>query len=110
MKTKDKIIDYFNELPEVIRLKELEPYIKNNEDINNKFKYMKDLQKKMVASREFDLINQYNEYKKEYEMVKEELLDLPFVDEYLELVDYVNQLLNNLSNEINYLIDKEINN
>ncbi len=110
MKTKDKIIDYFNELPEVIRLKELEPYIKNNEDINNKFKYMKDLQKKMVASREFDLINQYNEYKKEYEMVKEELLNMPFVDEYLELVDYVNQLLNNLSNEINYLIDKEINN
>jgi len=110
LKTKDKIIDYFNELPEVIRLKELEPYIKNNEDINNKFKYMKDLQKKMVASREFDLINQYNEYKKEYEMVKEELLNMPFVDEYLELVDYVNQLLNNLSNEINYLIDKEINN
>ena len=110
MKTKDKIIDYFNELPEVIRLKELEPYIKNNEDINNKFKYMKDLQKKMVASREFDLINQYNEYKKEYEMVKEELLNMQFVDEYLELVDYGNQLLNNLSNEINYLIDKEINN
>ena len=110
MKTKDKIIDYFNELPEVIRLKELEPYIKNNEDINNKFKYMKDLQKKMVASREFDLINQYNEYKKEYEMVKEELLNMPFVDEYLELVDNVNQLLNNLSEEINYLIDKEINN
>ena len=110
MKTKTKIIDYFNELPEVKRLKELEPYIKNNEDINNKYIMMKDLQKKMVASREFDLINQYNEYKKEYEKIKNELLDIPFVEEYLELVDEINQLLNNLSDEINYLIDKEINN
>ena len=110
MKTKTKIIDYFNELPEVKRLKALEPYIKNNEDINNKYIMMKDLQKKMVASREFDLINQYNEYKKEYEKIKNELLDMPFVEEYLELVDEINQLLNNLSDEINYLIDKEINN
>ena len=110
MKTKDKIIDYFNELPEVKRLKELEPYIKNNEDINNRFILMKDIQKKMVASREFDLTNQYNEYKKEYENIKNELLDMPFVEEYLELVDEINQLLNNLSDEINYLIDKEINN
>ena len=110
MKTKQNIIDYFYELPEVKRLKELEPYIKNNKDINDKFIQMKDLQKKMVASKEFDLINQYNVYKKEYEIIKEDLLNMPFVEEYLELVDVINNLLNNLSNEINYLIDKEINN
>ena len=46
MKTKQNIIDYFYELPEVKRLKELEPYIKNNKDINDKFIQMKDLQKK----------------------------------------------------------------
>ena len=107
MKTKDKIIDYFNSLPEVKRLKELEPYIKNNPEIINKFTELKNIQKKMVASKEF---NQYNAYKKEYEFKKEELYNLPFVEEYLELVDNVNQLLNNLSEEINYLIDKEINN
>lgn len=110
MKTKDKIIDYFNSLPEVKRLKELEPYIKNNSEIINRFTELKNIQKKMVASKEFNQFNQYNAYKKEYEFKKEELYNLPFVEEYLELVDNVNQLLNNLSEEINYLIDKEINN
>ena len=109
MKTKDEIIKYFNDLEEVKRIKELEPYIKNNEEINNKFNELKDIQKQMINSKEFNQFNQYNALKKEYELKKEELLNLPFVEEYLELVDEVNNILNNLSNEINYLIDKEIN-
>ncbi len=109
MKSKDKIIDYFNELPEVKRIKELEPYIKSNEEINTKFNELKEIQKRMVSSKEFNQINQYNVYKKEYELKKEELFNLPFVEEYLELVDEVNQMLNSLSSDINYLIDKEVN-
>ena len=109
MNSKDLIINYFNDLPEVKRIKELEPYIKNNEDINNKFKELKNIQKKMVASREYNILKQYQEYKKEYEKIKEELFNLPFVEEYLELVDYVNNLLKSMADEINYLIDKEIN-
>jgi len=107
--SKEKIIQYFNDLEEVKRLKELEPYIKSNNEINKKFDELKDIQKKMVASKEFELTNQYIIYQKEYNKTKEELLDLPFVDEYLELVDYVNQMLDNLASEINYLIDKDIN-
>lgn len=109
MKTKNEIIDFFNNLEEVKRLKELEPYIKNNPEISSKFGKLKDIQKKMVAAKEFDQINQYNAYKREYDCLKKELFDLPFVEEYLELVDYVNNLLKNLAEEINYLIDKEIN-
>ena len=109
MKTKDKIIDYFNNLEEVKRIKELEPYIKNNKEINDKFIELKDIQKKMINAKEFNQINIYYELKKEYDKKKNELFDLPFVEEYLELVDIVNNMLNDLSNEINYLIDKEIN-
>jgi len=109
LNSKEKIIQYFNDLEEVKRLKELEPYIKSNNEINKKFDELKDIQKKMVASKELELTNQYLIYQKEYNKTKEELLDLPFVDEYLELVDYVNQMLDNLANEINYLIDKDIN-
>ena len=109
MKTKDKIIDYFNNLEEVKRIKELEPYIKNNKEINDKFIELKDIQKKMINAKEFNQINIYHELKKEYDKKKNELFDLPFVEEYLELVDIVNNMLNDLSNEINYLIDKEIN-
>ena len=109
MKTKDKIIDYFNNLEEVKRIKELEPYIKNNKEINDKFIELKDIQKKMINAKEFNQINIYHQLKKEYDNKKNELFDLPFVEEYLELVDIVNNMLNDLSNEINYLIDKEIN-
>jgi cell fate (sporulation/competence/biofilm development) regulator YmcA (YheA/YmcA/DUF963 family) len=109
LKTKDKIIDYFNNLEEVKRIKELEPYIKNNKEINDKFIELKDIQKKMINAKEFNQINIYHELKKEYDKKKNELFDLPFVEEYLELVDIVNNMLNDLSNEINYLIDKEIN-
>lgn len=109
MKTKEEIIKYFNELEEVKRIKELEPYIKGNKEIHDKFIDLKTIQKKMVAAKEFDQVNQYHEYLKQYNQLKSELFDLPFVEEYLELVDYVNTMLLNLADEINYLIDKEIN-
>jgi len=64
LKTKDEIIKYFNDLEEVKRIKELEPYIKNNEEINNKFNELKDIQKQMINSKEFNQFNQYNVLKK----------------------------------------------
>ena len=66
MKTKKEIINYFNDLEEVKRIKELEPYIKGNKEIHDKFIDLKTIQKKMVAAKEFDQVNQYNEYLKQY--------------------------------------------
>lgn len=110
MNSKNKLINYFNSLPEVIRIKELENYIDNNQDIKNTFDNLKDIQKKLVNAKEFNQINQYNEYKKEYDKLYELLLSYPFMEEYIELLDYVNNLLINLTNELEYQIDKKINN
>ena len=110
MNSKDKIIEYFNSLPEVKRIKELEHYIDNNEKIKNAFNEIKALQKQMVNSKEFNQINQYNQLKKEYDIKLKEYMDLPFVEEYSELIEYVNNILINLSKEIEYQIDKKINN
>lgn len=109
MNSKDKLIEYFNNLEEVKRIKELEGYIDNNKDIKNKFNELKDLQKKLVNAKEYNQINQYNVYLKEYNNLKNELLDLPFVEEYLELLDYVNNMLNYLTKSIEMDIDKKIN-
>ena len=109
MNSKDKLIEYFNNLEEVKRIKELEGYIDNNKDIKNKFNELKDLQKKLVNAKEYNQINQYNVYLKEYNNLKNELLDLPFVEEYLELLDYVNNMLNYLTKSIEIDIDKKIN-
>lgn len=109
MNSKDRLIEYFNNLEEVKRIKELEGYIDNNKDIKNIFNELKDLQKKLVNAKEYNQINQYNAYLKEYNNLKNELLDLPFVEEYLELLDYVNNMLNYLTKSIEMDIDKKIN-
>ncbi len=109
MNSKDKLIEYFNNLEEVKRIKELEGYIDNNKDIKNKFNELKDLQKKLVNAEEYNQTNQYNLYLKEYNNLKNELLDLPFVEEYLELLDYVNNMLSYLTKSIEIDIDKKIN-
>lgn len=109
MKTKNDIIQYFSNLPEVIRIKELENYIDNNKQIKSKFNEIKSLQKHMMNAKEFNQMNQYHEYEKEYSIKKKELLELPFVEEYLELLDIVSLMLENLTNGISNKIDKMIN-
>ncbi|MCR5647143.1 MAG: YlbF family regulator [Acholeplasmatales bacterium] len=105
----NKLLDYFNNIPEVIRLKELKKYIESNEKIINKFDEIKDIQKKIVNAKEFNQINQLKIYEDEYKKANEELLEIPFVEEYLELMDYVNNMLKNFSESLEYELNKKIN-
>ena len=109
MNSLDKLKEYFNSLPEVIRIKELEKFIDNNAEINNKLSELKEIQRKMVNSKEYNQINQYNELSISYNNLKNEIIDYPFVEEYLELLDIVNDMLLNFTNTIEYKIDKIIN-
>lgn len=99
----------FLSLPEVIRIQELERYIDNNASINNKLNELKEKQKQMVNAKEYNQLNQYKIYLDEYNSLKSELLDLPFVEEYLELLEIVNEKLTGLTNEIEYKLNKAIN-
>ena len=101
--------NYFNDLPEVKRIHELENYIDNNKDIKKKFSEVKAIQKKLVNAKEFNQVNQYKAYEEEYTKLKSELLDMPFVEEYLELLDLVDQMLISLTDSIEYKLDKKIN-
>ena len=100
----DEIKNELLGMPEVIRFKELEGYINKNERINTLFSQVKEKQKQMINAKEFNQHNQYNIYNKEYNDLLNELYDLPFVEEYLELVDIINQKLGSLS----FLIEKEL--
>lgn len=102
----DEIKNELLGMPEVIRFKELEGYINKNERINTLFSQVKEKQKQMINAKEFNQHNQYNIYNKEYNDLLNELYNLPFVEEYLELVDIINQKLGSLS----FLIEKEIEN
>lgn len=96
-------------LPEVIRIQELEKYIDNNQSINNKLKELKEKQKQMVNAKEYNQFNQYKIYLDEYNTLKEELIDLPFVEEYLELLQIVNAKLDDVTDEIENKLNKIIN-
>ncbi|MBQ3253760.1 MAG: YlbF family regulator [Acholeplasmatales bacterium] len=109
MNSFNKIKDYFLDLPEVKRIKELENYIDNNKDINESFNKIKDIQKQLVNSKEFNQMNQYSILLNEYEKEKDRLINLPFVEEYLELLEIVNNMLLNLTEEISNKLNKEIN-
>ena len=100
----DEIKNELLGMPEVIRFKELEGYINKNERINTLFSQVKEKQKQMINAKEFNQHNQYNIYNKEYNDLLNELYNLPFVEEYLELVDIINQKLGSLS----FLIEKEL--
>ena len=83
------LIDYYNELPEVKRLKELEPYYDNNSKISEILNQMDELNKKMKDAYGKEDYPNYKKYKDEYYNKYEELLDIPFVEEFKELIDII---------------------
>ena len=101
--------EYFSNLPEVKRIKELEKYIDTNEEIKKSFNEIKRIQKNLVSSKEFHQDNQYQLYLEEYKNAKMHLLDLPFVEEYLELIEIVGTKLKDASSLIEEELQKTIN-
>ena len=104
----NEIINEISKLPEYKRIKELEPLIDKNEDIKLLLDNIILKEKELVDARYYHKENE-KELKNEYNNLKEELLNYPFMEEYLELLDYFDILLKNISNKINYEISKEIN-
>ncbi len=94
MSPKAEIMEYFKNLPEVKRIKELEHYIDTNKEIKEKFEEIKVIQKELVNAKESRQFVRMKEYEQKWNRGIEELKELPFVEEYLELVEIINQKWN----------------
>ena len=105
MNVVNKLKDEFPNTELVKRIHSLEKIIDNNQELNQKLDSLKELQKKMVNSKEFNQINQYKVYKEEYDTLYNEVLEFPFVEEYLELLEEANNTLL----DICYIIENKIN-
>ena len=101
----NKLKEEFLNTELVKRIHSLENYIDNNEELNSKLKELKNLQKKMVNAKEYNQMNQYKAYKDEYDNLYNEVLEFPFVEEYLELLEEANNKLL----DICYIIENKIN-
>ena len=104
----DCLINYYNELPEVIRLKELEPYYDNNKDIVRLLNDMDNLKMMMKESYKKENYIEYKKYKEEYYNKYQELLDIPFVEEFKELLDIIYNMLDTSSKIIENAIKDEL--
>lgn len=83
------LLTSLNENKNIIRFKELELAIKTNETLNNQYKELIIVQKKVVNNEHYNLKNQ--DLKTEYINKLNELKMNPIIDEYLELIDLINE-------------------
>ena len=63
----NKLKEEFSNTELVKRIHSLEKIIDNNPVLNRKLSELKEIQKKMVNSKEFNQMNQYKLYKEEYD-------------------------------------------
>ena len=102
------LIDEFKNLEEVKRIHELEGFIDKNSDIKLLFNKLKLKQKQLVNAKEYNQINQYNLYLNEYNELYKKLIDYPFVEEYLELLDIIDKMLVSVCKNIENGLTKAI--
>ncbi|MDE6047274.1 MAG: YlbF family regulator [Anaeroplasmataceae bacterium] len=89
----------------VKRIHELENYIDTNIELKEKMQNLKLLQKQMVNAKEYGQSKQYALYNDEYQKLYQQILDYPFVEEYLDLLEEANQMLITVTN----IIETKIN-
>lgn len=89
----------------VKRLKVLEQLLDQNDTLKKYMFELKEKQKQMVHAKEFNQPKQYEQYFNEYQRIYQQILDFPFVEEYLDLLEEANDILLTISG----CIEKTIN-
>ena len=102
------LIDYYSSLPEVQRLKELESYIDNNKDLQQKINELDLLKVEVKEALQNEDYEQYRKSKALYDIKYEQILDIPFVEEYIELINIIYNRLELTANIIEKEIRKEL--
>lgn len=98
-----------NSLEEVKRFKELHEMLSKNNEVSKLFEEVKNKQQQLVNARNFKQEEQAKIYEKEYNELLEKLKDLPFVEEYQELSEIVNEKLGDVAYLLEDMLDDVIN-
>jgi len=99
----NELIDLIGEAEEVKRFKSIEEELNQNEFVKNKIEDFKNLQKRIVIyeSHQNVIPDDVNE---RYQLLYNELLEIPIYNEYITLQKEINELLQ----EITTIIEEEI--
>lgn len=98
-----------NSLEEVKRFKELHEMLSKNNEVSKLFEEVKNKQQQLVNARNYKQEEQAKIYEKEYNELLEKLKDLPFVEEYQELSEIVNEKLGDVAYLLEDMLDDVIN-
>ena len=101
----DNVFKALSEIPEVKRIRELENSIDNNQKIKSLFDSYIKKQHEIVFAREHNAVPLEITATKELEEIKKKMLEIPLLDEYMDLLSTVNFMLQNVSKTI----EEEIN-
>lgn len=93
MEINKKFISLIEKEPFIIRYKELNKLINNNKTIKEKYNKLIELQKKMLKYKDKTI-------ETEYENLKMEILEIPFMEEYFDLVNEIEAFLQEVKNII----------
>ena len=106
----DKMIEKLKGSEEIRRINQLEKVIDSNLELKNLILRKNEVSKLILNSKRVGLQNAYLEYKKEYDSINEKILAYPFVEEYLDLLNEMNdeiKLINQyLENKINKILEE----
>ena len=105
----DRLIADIKEEPKIKRLKELEEYIDKDKDITSLLNMKKHISKEMVLARKLNLLNTYDEYKKEYDQIDDKIGNSLFVEEYMDLLNDAHNDLEIMTAYLEKNINKHLN-
>ncbi|MGL4949907.1 MAG: YlbF family regulator [Anaeroplasmataceae bacterium] len=100
----DVLNNKISKIDTVAQLKKLEQIVDSNSNIEVEFNKLKDIQKRLVNAKHYKN-NNVNLTEKEYNAQKQYINDIPFVEEYLELLEEADNLINCIAK----YIDSNIN-
>lgn len=104
----NKIKENLLETELVKRLQALEKVLDQNEVLRQYIDNLKQKQKQMVHAKEFNQQRQYQVYYEEYQNIYHQILEFPFVEEYIALLEEVNDILLTISGCIETTINQAL--
>lgn len=104
----DNLFHVLDKDPYLQRLWHLESAMDKNEEIVNLINKKKEISKNMINSKVVGLTNNYEALKSEYNNINEQIKDVPFLDEYLDLLAYYNDYLKTIISYLEESINKEL--
>lgn len=104
----DNLFRLLDKDPYLERLHHLEAAMDSNKEIVNLINKKKEISKNMINSKVIGLTNNYESLKNEYNTINEQIKDVPFLDEYLDLLEYYNDYLKTIISYLEDGINKEL--